>query len=216
MVTEPWVYIIHLKKRTDRFTQFKNAWKKSHLPADKLYWFPAYEGSKITVPGFKTQAKTLKRKQGRCGCYASHLGAIKRAIEKNHFPLLILEDDAIPKLTVNYDQLFEEAPADAKLLYFGALPVKGRKRYPLCQTQKAGWNRGNTGVQLYGGHAYGFKTKSDAEEVLEFLQKTRITFDSALVKYRKTHPSETYVFCPFQFYQSEGYSNIEDEQRPTR
>jgi Glycosyltransferase family 25 (LPS biosynthesis protein) len=215
-MTEPWVYIIHLKKRKDRFIQFKNAWKKNNLPTEKLYWFSAYEGSKITVPGFKTQARTLKRKQGRCGCYASHLGAIKRAIEKNHFPLLILEDDAIPKLTMDYAHLFADTPANAKLLYFGALPVKEKKRYHLCQTRKSGWNLGDSNVQLYGGHAYGFKTKSDAEEVLEFLQKTKITFDSALIKYRKIHPSETYIFCPFQFYQSEGYSNIEDEQRPIR
>jgi len=216
MALEPHVYVIHLEKREDRFTQFSNAWKKNNLPTEKLNWFSAYEGSKITVPGFKTQAKTQKGKEGRWGCYASHVSAIQTAIEKNHFPLLILEDDAIPNLTIDYAHLFADIPANSKLLYFGALPVKARKKYDLCKTLKSGWSLVDQNVQLYGGHAYGFKEKSDAEEVLQFLQKTKITFDSALIRYRKIHLSETYILSPFQFYQSEGYSDIEDVQRPVR
>ena len=215
---EPWVYIIHLKKRKDRYIQFKTAWKEAGLSKDKLHWFPAFEGSKVVLSGFKIHAKSTRKRQGICGCYFSHLKAIERAIDKNNFPLLILEDDAIPaKEMKDLKTLFTDTPTDANLLYFGALPVKDRKRDKNYCTRKNGWvSPLPKGTQLYGGHAYGIKTKVAAEELVEFLRKNRMTFDSALVKYQKQDPSKVAVFCPFKFYQSEGYSDIEGMDRTER
>jgi GR25 family glycosyltransferase involved in LPS biosynthesis len=53
---------------------------------------PAIPAAKLL---FKTLAKTLAGKQGRLGCYTSHVRVIQKALQENHFPLIILEDDAV-------------------------------------------------------------------------------------------------------------------------
>ncbi len=127
----PHVYIIHLKKRADRRAQFTAAWAAAGLPTEHLHWYDAVEGIKLppsAFNGFHTVARTRKARAGRLGAYLSHTGAIAAATAANHFPLLILEDDALPTLTdTEFRNLFVGAPAEARLLYFGALPVKDRK-----------------------------------------------------------------------------------------
>jgi len=215
-------YVIHLQHRHDRKEQFEEA-HQDHQ--GKIHWHAATLGSALpaaTLQRFKTVAKTrkaaLKRAQGRAGCYCSHKAAIAKAIKQDHFPLLILEDDAVPTEAgrgANLSDIFAAAP-EANLLYFGALPVKDRKRVKSYCQQKQGWQPVRSDTKLYGGHAYGFKTKAAAQELLAFLEANRITFDSALVRYVKQHPEEAAVHCPFLFVQSEGYSNIEGALRPTR
>lgn len=224
------VYIIHLPRRTNRYEQFKTAWTAAGLTEAniQLHWFHAVEGVKLppaAFSNFHTAARTHKARAGRLGAYLSHTGAIAAAIAANHFPLLIMEDDAVPTPALNNPDtlrhLFAAAPSTANLLYFGALPVKDRKAdKEFCSrrtTRKRGshWNARAPApaVQLYGGHAYGFPTAVAAEEVLTELHKSRITFDSALVRYQKKHPDKVAVYCPFMFRQAEGFSNIEGIQR---
>lgn len=212
---DPYVYVIHLKERTDRKKQFQEAWAAADLPTDHLRWFPAVRGvdlSNTEIGQFHTHAKSRKARAGRVGCYCSHVKAIEQAIRLNHFPLLILEDDSLPVQPMDIGRLFATAPSEAHLLYFGALPVRKRKtlrarRY--CQRKTQGWSRKSRGVQLYGGHAYGFRTAEGAQDVLALLKEKPMTFDSVLVRYQKLHPTRVAVHCPFRFFQSEGYSNIE-------
>jgi GR25 family glycosyltransferase involved in LPS biosynthesis len=223
---EPHVYIIHLPARTDREEQFKAAWATAGLPTDRLHWFAAVEGAKLTnaqLANFRTVARTRRARAGRVGCYCSHVAAIEAAIKADHFPLLILEDDAVPATEMTpaaFAKLFTASPAKANLLYFGALPVRDRravKNYCTRRRSRSPWvSPPPKHTQLYGGHAYGFRTAAAAQHVLELLRDNRITFDSALVKYQKLHPSHVAVHCPFQFYQAEGYSNIEGTRRARR
>jgi GR25 family glycosyltransferase involved in LPS biosynthesis len=225
-MVEPHVYIIHLKHRTDRKEQFESAWAAAELPTDNLHWFPAVEGAKLSnaaLANFHTVARTRRARAGRVGCYCSHVAAIEQAISHNHFPLLILEDDAVPAKEIRrpLSALFKAAPRTATLLYFGALPVKDRraiKNYcDLTKTNKRKtWKHHRSDTQLYGGHAYGFRTAAAATDVLTLLKANKITYDSALVRYQKLHPERIAVHCPFQFYQSEGYSNIEGARREAR
>ena len=216
---EPHIYVVNLKHRTDRKQQFKRAWSEAGLPTTRVHWHNATLGVKLpstTLKRFKIVAKSLKARAGRVGCHCSHTEAIQKAIKENHFPLVILEDDVKPVNTPNLKKLFESAPPQASLLYFGALPVKDRKRIKnYCNSGRAGWKEPGS-EKLYGGHAYGFRKKEDAEELVEFLQNNKITFDSALVRWVKVNPKRTAVFCPFQFYQSEGFSDIEGVKRPER
>lgn len=224
------VYIIHLPRRTNRYEQFKTAWTAAGLTEANihLHWFHAVEGVKLPSSAFSdfhTVARTHKARAGRLGAYLSHTGAISAAIAANHFPLLILEDDAVPTPALNNPdalrRLFAAAPSTANLLYFGALPVKDRKADKefcsrrITRKRDRHWNaRAPTpAVQLYGGHAYGFPTAVAAEQVLTELHKSRITFDSALVRYQKKHPDKVAVHCPFVFRQAEGFSDIEGVQR---
>lgn len=212
------VYVIHLEHRKDRKTQFLSAWKKHKLPLENLHWFSAVNGATLsdsTLASFRTVAKTRRARAGRVGCYTSHVQAIEQAIRNNHFPLLILEDDVIPADSGALT-MFQTAPSSSTLLYFGALPVKNRKRVSgkaYCSSKKS-WQATTEQVRLYGGHAYGFRNRDAAEEVLQFLKKNRITLDSALIRYTTQHRDRVFVMCPFQFFQAEGYSNIEGVMRP--
>jgi hypothetical protein len=214
----PHIYVIHLKHRTDRKKKFLEAWT---LPTRNLHWFTAVDGSKLSdtkLAAFRTVAKTRKARAGRVGCYCSHVAAIQKAIQMNHFPLLILEDDAVASAEVDLANLFADAPKDAALLYFGALPVKQRKRVTAkqyCSTH-TGWRQPVDDVSLYGGHAYGFATKEAAQEIVSFLHDNKITFDSALLRFTKAYRSRVAVHCPFVFFQSDGFSDIEGVVRPAR
>jgi hypothetical protein len=218
---QPHVYVIHLKHRTDRRQQFMAAWNAAGLPTDRLHWFPAVLGSALpnsAFADFHTVARTRKARAGRLGAYLSHTGAIAAAIERNHFPLLILEDDAVPAgagagTSMDIGALFAAAPASANLLYFGALPVKDRKAVKRYCTRRRGFGFVGRGTQLYGGHAYGFRDAAAASTVLDFLRERQMTFDSALVRYQKAHPGSVAVRCPFVFRQAEGYSDIEGTVR---
>lgn len=222
-MAEPHVYVIHLKHRMDREEQFKAAWAAAGLPTSRLHWFPAVEGAKLSnaaLANFRTVARTRRARAGRVGCYCSHVAAIEEAIRRDHFPLLILEDDAVPAREIRkpLGALFTSAPRTAALLYFGALPVKDRKAiktYCGASTRKT-WKRHRSDTQLYGGHAYGFRTAAAASDVLTLLRANKMTYDSALVRYQKLYPERVAVHCPFQFYQSEGYSNIEGTRRAAR
>lgn len=232
MSDKPHVYIIHMPRRTNRYEQFRGAWDAAGLTSDHahLHWYDAVEGIKLPPSAFvdfRTVSRSHKALAGRLGAYLSHTGAIAAAIAANHFPLLILEDDAVPTPALqNPDMirsLFASAPRTANLLYLGALPVKDRKAdKTFCDrrvTRKRGkWSDHAPGpsVKLYGGHAYGFATAEAAQHVLTELLKSRITFDSALVRYQKKHPAKVAVYCPFLFRQAEGFSNIEGVQRWTR
>lgn len=225
MSSPPHVYIIHLPRRTNRYDQFRSAWSAARLPAppSHIHWYDAVEGIKLppsAFTGFHTVARTRKARAGRLGAYLSHTGAIATAIAANHFPLLILEDDAVPTAALTdphqLQSLFASAPSTANLLYFGALPSHNRKlnRQFCTRRRYRGWGPSTPNIKLYGGHAYGFRDAKAASHVLEELQKSRITFDSALVRYQKKHPDRVAVVCPFVFRQAEGYSNINDVYRP--
>ena len=216
------VYVIHLKHRTDRKKQFLEAWPSTR---EHIHWFSAVLGSALpestlaTFPSRVTRnAKTRKARAGRAGCYLSHIAAIKKAIQLNHFPLLVLEDDALPSTddVLRLEELFATAPPAAALLYFGALPVKNRRRVTHFCHGSPGWRRTVAGTDLYGGHAYGFATREHALEVLEFIEANRMTFDSALVRWTKTHRDRVAVYCPFLFKQASGFSNIEGAVRVER
>ena len=214
---EPHVYVLHLKHRVDRKQQFTAAWAAAGIHS-RPHWFPAVLGtalSNATLANFRTAARTRKARAGRVGCYCSHVAAMEHAIKHDHFPLLILEDDAIPTGPLDLAALFASAPPTAKLLYFGALPVRNRRPVRVC-SRKRRWHSAPRETQLYGGHAYGIPSATAASELVAFLKEHRMTFDSALIRYTKAHPTAVYIHCPFVFVQAEGYSNIEHADRPQR
>jgi hypothetical protein len=217
----PHVYVIHLKHRKDRKEEFLSTWNNIGLPTQQLHWVDAVYGPNLpdsALASFRTMAKTRRSRAGRVGCYTSHVHAIEKAIQYNHFPLLILEDDAVPIGKIDLGAIFRSAPENTTLLYFGALPVKDRKHVSAVTYcgKEHGWIPPVSDISLYGGHAYGFLTKEAALDVVSFIKKNRMTFDSALIRYTKTYPERIAIFCPFQLFQSSGYSNIEAATRPMR
>ena len=206
------VYIIHLKHRADRKKQFITAWNNAQMSHTNVHWHTATLGAALSdtrLANFSTVARTRRARSGRVGCYCSHVSAIKKAIRLNHFPLLILEDDAIPVGSPNLAELFETAPPDAKLLYFAANPMKNRKRMKgFCN--KNGWIQPNSQTeQLYGAYAYGIPNASSAQDLVDFLDTHKMTYDSALIRWSKQPHALIAIHCPFLFAHSDGFSNIE-------
>jgi GR25 family glycosyltransferase involved in LPS biosynthesis len=143
---------------------------------------------------------TLKQ-IARLSCYNSHIQVLKTALAKNHFPLLVLEDDAMMNEEQNLNTLMSLLPSD-KMIYFGALPVKDRKKYTGIIDHD---------VYLYGAHAYGFKNKDAVIFILQNLHNPPI--DSAYVAIRKKYPDMFGWLSRWIFIQDSGFSDIEQRVR---
>lgn len=205
---EPYIYVINLKRRTDRYQLFLSSWDAVGLSKERLVWHEAVDGRTLPDAAFVTFKGVTKNRQrlaGQLGCFLSHVTVIQKAIDSEHFPLLILEDDAVVTGPIDLSAILATAPPDARLLYLGGLPVIGRARAKM---------HADTGfhplgdIRMYGGHAYVIPNKSAAAHILEHLQKHQLPFDSSLVRYQKMHP-HVYAYSPFVFYQRQGISDIE-------
>jgi len=210
------IYIINLEKRKDRKALFLSE-TAPQLQEESFVWVNAMDGS--TVPeqdliGFKWSSKNIEKKKRAYACYKSHCKAIEQAIQSNHFPALILEDDASLQDKINLKELFDTAPEETTLLYFGGLlcthhSLGGRKWIPSQEENKFEWVKLPETISIFGGHAYGFKTREAAEEVLKFVQSLPAASDYTLTRYRKHNPEKVRIFLPLQFHQRPGFSDIE-------
>lgn len=208
----PYTYIIHLKRRTDRYELFLKSWEAAGLSTERLIWYDAVDGRTLpdaAFASFKGVSKIRNKLAGQLGCYLSHVNAIQKAIDSEHFPLLILEDDAVITGPVDLSAIIESTPPDARLLYLGGLPVRGRAR---AKIETQGFQHLGD-IRMYGGHAYVLPNRSAAEHVLAHLRKYQTIYDSSLVRYQKLHPAHVYAYSPFLFHQAHGLSDIDGTLR---
>jgi hypothetical protein len=204
---DPHVYVIHLKRRTDRYELFLSNWKEAGLTTDNLHWQDAVDGCTITdFSGYKGRA-TGNRRAAQYGCFLSHVNAIQTAIKNNHFPLLILEDDAVVTGSIDLSSILTNAPD--KLLYLGGLPVIRHAKVKEYGKGKVGFHPLQTAIRMYGGHAYVLPSPGVAEHVLTHLLKYRCALDSSLVRYQRMYAGSVAVHSPFLFHQAESLSDIE-------
>lgn len=178
--------------RTDRKAMFLKSWNQ---PDCTLIWYTV-DDSELVVPPNSTPKQIA-----RLSCYNSHIQVLKTALANNHFPLLVLEDDAKMTEEQNLNTLMYLLPAD-KMIYFGALPVKERKKYTGIIDDD---------VHLYGTHSYGFKNKEAVIFILENLQRPPI--DSCYVDIRKKYPTMFGFLSRWIFIQDDGFSDIEQRVR---
>lgn len=76
MFTCPPVFVINLRKRTDRWVEMKSELKKLNVPPGRIHRFDAVQYS----PGYK-------------GCTMSHMQVIKTAKKKSLKEIIVMEDD---------------------------------------------------------------------------------------------------------------------------
>ena len=198
-------FCINLERRTDRKEAFLRTFRAAGLNEDKLEFIKAVDGrarDESALAGFRHNPRQpLANKLARLGCYASHRIAIRAALIRNVWPAVVFEDDIAINSRIH--EALATVPADADILYLGALPVVDRKRAVLPHT---GWAAPGA-VKLYGGHAYAIPSRAAAEALLAFVCAHPMTYDSALVLYQKR--ARTSVFCPFAASQSFGDSDID-------
>jgi GR25 family glycosyltransferase involved in LPS biosynthesis len=203
----PHIYVINLRRRTDRHELFLSNWEAAGLSKEQLTWIDAVDGRTLTdFSGYKGVAKG-DRRAAQYGCFLSHTTAIQTAIKNKHFPILILEDDAVVTGSVNLSSILANAPE--KLLYLGGLPVRRRTRVTEYGKHAAGFHALETDIRMYGGHAYALPTAAVAQHVLTHLLKYPCAFDSSLVRYQRMYAGSVAVHSPFLFYQAKSFSDIE-------
>jgi len=208
---DPHVYVIHMKHRVDRYEQFLKNWTAAGQSTEKLHWHDAVDGrtlSQETLASFKGVNKCARTRAAQCGCYMSHMSAIAAAIRNNHFPLLILEDDAVISGPVDLGAVMLSTPDTSFLLYLGGLPVEGRSRAKHYGVREEGWHSIPEGIRMYGGHAYALLHAVAAEHVLAHLQKYSGALDTSLVRYQSMYHEFVFAYKSFLFYQAAGVSDI--------
>lgn len=204
----PQYLCINLARRPDRREAFLTSFVTAGCNPSDLCWIEAIDGQTLVsddLDGFKhNQCQPMKRKLARLACYLSHHMAIQRAIELDVWPAVIFEDD----VTINA-QIYEAlntAPRN-HFLYLGGLPVlQGtHRRYHMADL--SGWVDIPAQCRLYGGHAYCLTDAIQANSLLDYITHYPQTFDSALVRYQKSHMTK--MFTPFVARQTFGDSDID-------
>lgn len=109
------VYLINLKRRTDRIARFKalqveHGW---HLPEPVI--FEAIEGDRVGVPAYFSQGG------GAWGCLRSHVTCLERCVMDEVGSVLMLEDDLVwhSDAWERLDKFMKTVPSDWDQLMLG-------------------------------------------------------------------------------------------------
>ena len=148
------------------------------MPFERI---PAIDGRTWDGNGWKKRGRAREEYwRGAAGCYFSHLRALDTAIERDIFPCVILEDDAV------LDRVPEPQAGMVYLGWFG---------------------KGN---ETYGLHAVMYHSKSDATNFRFYARHRIDTIDSVSNIYRKLKctPVSKYEGGKIA-HQRESYSDIE-------
>ena len=115
------IYIINLKKRTDRLCHIKQELDKINCDIYTIY--EAIDGSTLNV--------NTKIKKGNYALCLTTKNILKEAKEKKFEKILILEDDVIfkDKFNENFNNTIEHLPDDWDLFYMGANHMKPKIEY---------------------------------------------------------------------------------------
>lgn len=103
------IYIINLKKRSEKKQKMIDELKKHDLYSDKVVFVEAMDGELINPEEFIKNkilngdyTKYRKLRRGEIGCYISHLYCWQHMLENKHENAIILEDD------ITFDENFIE------------------------------------------------------------------------------------------------------------
>ena len=150
-------YVINLDRRPDRLAEISAHLKELGLPFERI---PALDGQLWDGNGWKKQGTAKEQVwRGAAGCYFSHLLALRTAIDRNIFPCIILEDDAV---------LSEKPEPEEGMVYLGGF---------------------ENALGIYGLHAVMYSDKYTALSFLAYAKKYKNTIDSIANKFRKQNDS---------------------------
>lgn len=136
------IYLINLKRRPDRLTNFLELYESSDLRNIDITKFDAIDGTKLDVSsvplselalaelqqlettGFRTKHYQLTK--GAIGCYLSHVKIWENILKNNYDTVLIFEDDAKVPKNLNYEihEQMKHVPNDWDIVLFGYICKK--------------------------------------------------------------------------------------------
>lgn len=179
-------FVINLDNREDRLLEFK----------------------KINLPFDVKRFSAIKDDNGSLGCIKSHLECFKQFNEGIN---IIFEDDCVQISDINimFDAI-KELNDDWDILYLGAILhedlVDSGKKYTKKIT--GGW--GTHAIVYNGTKISDFILKFKAEEILV----RRRNIDTFIVhEVQKNEEFKCYITSPQIFIQSDGYSDVINENR---
>ena len=215
------VYVINLKKHSDRWKKYKGN------PNYKR--FPAVIGANLKEDNEYLKGKLImmwnasdKQRRNVVGCYLSHLNVLKKIVRDKLNKTVVLEDDCqldtkeLNKIDLN------KLPQD-KMIYFGGtlrsmtFKTKGwdinkTRKSLVCDSNKSTLNKIVPGkFKIGGAHAYYFPTWKSAENILKYLEsKERVrAIDSEHAIIQKDNPE----FLDSFMYPALGYLVLEQAQK---
>lgn len=181
--------VINLDRSPERLKQTHDELTSHGIPYERI---SAVDGKLLEmvdgkIPGYKLIGKMIEHHyRGAAGCLFSHRKALSRAIEKNSFPCLILEDD----IQIVGDITIPETAAP--IIYMGGIDRK-------------------SGV--YGTHAYLIRTLDAAKILLDYATKWKVSIDDCYVRLQRRRPELFYFNRPYPIQQRDGFSIIFQKNR---
>ena len=215
------VFVINLKKHSDRWKKYKGN------PNYKR--FPAVVGADLPSDNEFLKGKLVmmwnasdKQRRNVVGCYLSHLNLLKKIVRQKLNKTIVLEDDCqIDTKELNKVNL-NKLPQD-KMIYFGGtlrsmtFKTKGwdlnKTRKSLnCDKNKSKLNKIVPGkFKIGGAHCYYYPTWKTAENIVKYLEsKERVrAIDSEFAIIQKDRPDILDSFM----YPALGYLVLEQAQK---
>jgi len=182
------IYCINLDKRTDRWEECQQQFKKHNLLVER---FSAIDGSKINNP--------TKLMPGEYGILSTHIELIKDAKKKGYKNILILEDDVefIDNLNDMFNLMKEQIPNDWVMLYLSGNHVGG------CLQISENM------FKIFHSYAiHSFAIKSELFDlIINGLPKYKKAVDIFYAELQSLFPS--YVIRPHLAWQRESFSDIQ-------
>ena len=190
------IYCVNLDKRTDRWGECLNEFKKHNMTVDR---FSAVDGSMETIN------RQTRLNDGEIGVILSNIKILEDAIKNEYESILILEDDIIFDDSLSdIKSYFDSLPDDWNMLYFGGnhnthMGLQGPKiiNEKVCKLH-------NT----FAAHCVGIK-KDMFQLLIDVLSKFNGQLDVEYAKLQKIF--NIYSFYPAIAKQRPGYSDIQNK-----
>ena len=186
------IYCINLDRRFDRWEKAKKQFDKFGIEIER---YSAIDGNII-----QNETKLLN---GELGILQSNLKIIEKAKEKGYKNILIFEDDVelIDDFDTKFEKCFKQVPKDWKFLYLGGNHVGG-----LHPVNKNVYKMFNS----FAIHAIAINFEL-FDEIIKLLNNPEHPVDVIYGFLHRYYPS--YTFKPPLAWQSEGFSDIQNEHK---
>lgn len=197
------IYCINLDRRTDRWEECLNEFKKHNLNVER---FSAIDGRNLEIVLEELLAQGLT--VGNIGAIYSHRAIIQYAKDKNFENILILEDDI--EFHENVNQLFfdyiMDIPSDWDMIFFGGNHSENNiwMTEPLISVTEHVYKI----IRSYANHCYVVKNTA-YDKLIEALSRKDKPNDVLISDIQKQ--LNCYLFRPHLAWQRPSYSDLQEQ-----
>jgi GR25 family glycosyltransferase involved in LPS biosynthesis len=197
------VFLINLKKRKDRLSEFDELSKKYNF---KYEIFEAFDGNQNIDDNFHYNNIKITNQYGdaryfksQIGCLISHLEILKICKNKNYKSSLILEDDVnfCDNFEEKFINLFDNIPNDWQLLYLGGNKPNFLENFNYCSLAN----------NIHTTHSYAIKYEV-LDLIINYFENNIFNKPIDCLYADIQNNIKTYIAKPYLTYQRQSYSDI--------